>query len=151
MQEITKLLQVELSSLKERIAQNIVSSGSNASGDTIRSLFVQITGEGSVVRGVLYGRPFFGALETGTKPWRNQYVHPPAFFVDIIQGWIDAKGLDLNAYLVARKIMRQGSALYREGGRTDIYSNEIPLTLDKIQKKAADILAHSSLKNITLQ
>lgn len=137
----------EMERLKERIAQNIVSTGSNASGDTIRSLFVQVQGEqgGTFVRATLYGRPFFGALETGSRPWKNQYKRVPPFFAAIIQEWIDAKGLDLNAWAVAYKIMREGSSLYRKGGRRNIYSSEIPFTLRRISDLTGDMYVRQTI------
>lgn len=133
---VTKVLRDELTDLKGRIAQNILNAGANATGKTIRSLEVVVSSEsGSAWTGELKGRSFFGALETGTKPWANQYKHPPRFFRELIAEWIQAKGLTLNAYLVARKIMREGSKLYREGGRDTIYSREIPPTVERINEK----------------
>lgn len=131
-----KILLSELRTLKGHIAQNIHNAGANASGRTIASLLVTLdNGEDGTYTGELTGRPFFGALETGSKPWRNQYTHPPKFFRDIIQEWIDAKGLSLNAYLVARKIMRSGSKLYRDGGRDTIYSREVPKAIERINER----------------
>lgn len=132
---IRKILTDELTDLKGRIAQNILTARSNATGKTIQSMQVRVTESNGAYTGELSGRPFFGALETGSKPWTKQYKHPPKFFRDIIQEWIDAKGLSLNAYLVARKIMNAGTSLYREGGRDTIYSREIPGTIDRINEK----------------
>lgn len=149
---IEQYVRYELIELKERIARNIISTNRNASGDTIRSMNIQITsqGGGSFVTAYLYGRPYFSALETGSRPWRNQYKRVPQFFADIIQEWIDAKGLDLNAYAVATKIMRQGSKLYRDGGRNDVYTQEIPLTLERLASRLGDIYAKTTLANINL-
>jgi hypothetical protein len=62
----------------------------------------------------MYGRKYFAALETGSAPWKKQYKHPPRPFVETIAKWMDDKGIEgVSAYLVARKIMREGSALYR--------------------------------------
>ena len=131
-----KILLSELRTLKGHIAQNIHNAGANASGRTIASMLVTLdNGEDGTYTGELTGRAFFGALETGAKPWRNQYTHPPKFFREIIQRWIDDKGLALSAYLVARKIMRTGTALYREGGRDTIYSREIPKAIERINER----------------
>lgn len=119
--------------LRQRISANIESTGRRASGATQESLTVEVVTDTEGFSATLSARPFFGALETGTQPWRTQYRHPPKFFRDIIAEWIEAKGLDLSPYLVARKIMREGSAIYREGGRPDVYSDEIPATIESLR------------------
>ena len=145
-----EILGTELNVLKGNIAQNIMQHNANASGRTIRSLSVRVSEDGDTYTGELTGRPFFGALETGSKPWRNQYKHPPLFFREIIQQWIDDKGLDLNAYLVARKIMRTGSKLYREGGRDSIYSKEIRKTIERVNRRALQFWNNVLTNNIKL-
>ena len=42
--------------------------------------------------------------------------------------------------------MHEGSSLYRRGGRSDIYSNEIPVTLDNL----AERLSVAYVKHIAL-
>ena len=71
-------------------------------------------------------------VRTGNKPWKNPTTKVPRFFHDIIDQWISDKGLSLNAWAVAYKIIHEGTKLYRDGGRDDIYSNEIPKTLESI-------------------
>lgn len=146
----TTILSEELTALRDRIAANIVAQGSNATGRTIQSLTLEVMPEDSAIVGRLYARDYFGALETGTRAWTKQYAKPPKFFVDLIQQWITAKGLDLSAFLVARKIMREGSSLYRKGGRDTIYSQEIPKTIDAVQERIAQFWQETALSHITL-
>jgi hypothetical protein len=43
--------------------------------------------------------------------------------VETIAKWMVDKGIEgVSAYLVARKIMREGSKLYRDEGRQDIFT-----------------------------
>jgi hypothetical protein len=65
----------------------------------------------------------------------------PRFFADLIGEWIEAKGLDLNKWAVAHTIIHKGSALYRSGGRADIYSPEIQPTIDRIGERILDSYA----------
>jgi len=142
----------ELEALKQRIAKNIVSSGQNASGRTIASLKVEEYDSG--VR--LLGRFPFGTLETGRKPGKV-----PNSFIGIIEQWIRDKGIkaapipyiripsqnwqpkynpqergDMSlASAIAYKIKKEGTKLHRSGGRADVYSKEIPLTLENIRKR----------------
>lgn len=129
------ILRDELEKLKDRIIQNMRKAGQVASGDTIKSLRVEVSKTSRGWSGVLFGRPYFGTLESGSKPWRTQYKHPPKFFVDIIAQWMSDKSIKGSAYLTARKIMREGSSLYRKGGRSDIYSNEIPPAIQSIKER----------------
>jgi hypothetical protein len=67
---------------------------------------------------------YFTVLETGRKPGKQ----PPT---DPIQKWIQAKGIatDISdkslAYLIARKIGKEGSLLYRQGGKSGVISDFI--------------------------
>ncbi len=148
-EEVRSIVEDELEKLAERIRQNHTEAGQVASGRTRNSISVETSGD-NVVTGTLYGRAFFGALETGSKPWRRQYKTPPRPFVQVIQQWIDDKGLDLNAFLTARKIMREGSKLFRDGGRDDIYSNEIPEALDTIASEVSRIYEIQVINSIKI-
>lgn len=140
---ITKgILTEELEGLRQRIAQNILNNGQQASGQTIQSLRVETAPE----TGRLYARPYFGTLETGRKAGPV-----PKGFAEIIEEWTLNKGLGLQfdkkyklqsfAYLVARKIWKEGTKLHRTGGRSDIYSKEIPITVNNISKRMATVIA----------
>lgn len=111
----------------EQVRQDIIArheqAGQVASGKTRDSLRSEIVSGMSSVTATLYGRKYFAALETGSKPWAKQYRHPPRPFVNTIAQWMSDKGITgVSAYLVARKIMNEGSSLYRNGGREDIFT-----------------------------
>ena len=149
-QETTALLQSELVALRQRITDNMSEAGESVTGKTAESMVVEIRDETDLTRGLLYGRAFFGALETGSRPWAKPTKRVPSKFANTIQEWIKAKDLDLNAWAVAYTIMHEGSSLYRRGGRSDIYSNEIPVTLDRLGERMAlayvqHITLHSNL------
>lgn len=148
-EEIRTIVDDELNKLAELIRQHHTEAGQVASGRTRNSIKVETSG-GNVVVGTVYGRAFFGTLETGSKPWSVQYATPPKPFVQTIQQWIDDKGLDLNAFLTARKIMQEGSKLFRDGGRNDIYSNEIPKTLDTIADRVSALYESQVIESIKL-
>ncbi|MCL1933960.1 MAG: hypothetical protein FWF53_09155 [Candidatus Azobacteroides sp.] len=148
----------EVEALKKRIADNIVSTKQNASGETIKSLEI-IETDDSVK---LLGHSPFGTLETGRKPGKV-----PQGFQGIILQWMKDKGIkatpipyarnpsqrwqpkytpqqrgDMSiAGVIAHKIKTDGTKLYRDGGRADVYSNEIPVTLKNIRQKLAGLFA----------
>lgn len=120
-QEIRDIIREELEALRERIIENMSMADQHATGKTRDSLQVEI----GQLAGVLKGRRAFATLERGSRPWSKQPKRVPKFFADLIGEWINAKGLDLNKWAVARKLIRDGSELYNSGGRSDIYSPEI--------------------------
>lgn len=140
-----ELVSSELEALKQRIIENHRSAGQVASGRTIASLKVEITEDG----GVLWGRSAFGTLETGRKGGKV-----PAGFWKIIRQWMDDKSIQVEkpdsfAYLVARKIAREGTQLFRNGGRSDIYSPEVKDTVERVSD-GIGILFGSEVEHINL-
>ena len=125
---IRLILREELEDLRKRIIENMGKADQIVTGKTRDSMQVEVQG----LSGVLTGRQAFATLETGSRPWSRPPKRVPRFFADLIGEWIDAKGLDLNKWAVARTIIHKGSKLYREGGRADVYSPELQKTIDRI-------------------
>ena len=50
---------------------------------------------------------------------------------------------------MARKIKKSGTQLFRQGGRSDIYSNEVPVTTRKIGERLLEMLS-TEVKSIKL-
>ena len=132
--EIRKILTEELEALRQRIGENMETADQIATGRTRDGMRVEVRG----LSGVLTGRQAFATLERGSRPWSKKPKRTPKWFADLIGEWIDAKGLDLNKWAVARSIITKGSALYQKGGRSDIYSNELPKTMDAIGRRVID-------------
>lgn len=135
--EVQLVIESELQQLKDRIIANHRTAGQVASGRTIASMQVEITDDG----GILWGRQAFGTLETGRKGGKV-----PKGFYHIILQWVKDKGLDAQvdnpktfAYFVAKKIAKEGTELYRTGGRNDIYTPEIERTMESLADKISAI------------
>lgn len=133
-QEIRDIIREELESLRRRIIDNMSAAGQHATGKTRDSMQVEV----GDTYGVLTGRRAFATLERGSRPWSRQPKRVPKFFADLIGEWIEAKGLDLNKWAVARTIIRDGSKLFRTGGRDDIYSPEIEKASAAIADRVAE-------------
>lgn len=142
----------ELNELRRRIIEHHIAAGQRASGRTIRSLRVEVNDSA----GTLYGRKAFGVLETGRKAGPV-----PKSFIGVIRQWIVDKGIPYKpipyvlvqserwqpkytpeerglmslAGAIAYKIRNEGTSLYRGGGRDDIYSQEIPVTVGNIMDR----------------
>lgn len=108
-----------LSTLSERIRTEQIKLGLIASGRSADSLQIKST-ENS---GQLLGDDSFHYQqdEVGRKPGKM----PP---IKSIQQWIKDKGLELNAWAVAKSIMKKGTTLFRRTRRgltIDLYIEEL--------------------------
>ena len=138
MLEVKDLIINFLNEVARDIKQNQSAQGRTASGRTANSL----EAEADDNTGILYGSVSVNALETGRKSGRV-----PAGFKDVIKQWMSDKGIfqaesdskkNSIAYLIARKIAREGTALYRSGGNSGVLSTV--LTDDRISGFESQIL-----------
>lgn len=152
----------ELQALQQRIADNMQAAGEVASGRTIKSMHVTTKED----EGTLWGRAYFGVLETGRRAGGV-----PKGFQGILLQWMRDKGLHgrplpyktdrphkytpqergdrAMASAIAWTIEHKGSKLFRTGGRADIYSKEIPTTLQNIDSRIFR-LVHTAVESIKL-
>lgn len=153
----------ELEQLKERIVANHIAAGQKASGRTIESIVVHVESSSDGASGDIDARSYFAGLETGSRPWSKihnktrkdgtEYPSAPKWFIDVIRDWASVKGVSLDSpWGVATKIMTDGSALFRDGGRDDIFSNEIPTAVENVSSRLAGLfdvqLTESILRTI---
>lgn len=156
------ILQEELETLRMNIISNHLKAGQKASGRTAASMHVEVSEDS----GTLWGRNAFGVLETGRKAGRV-----PKDFQGIIMQWMKDKGIQAApipyltnrphkytpqqrgtlrmSYLIARKIRREGTKLFRAGGRQDIYSPEIEKTMERIETRMVSLIK-SKIEHIKL-
>ncbi len=144
--DIRQILLEEFEDLRRRITENMGKADQIVTGKTRDSMQVSVNG----LAGVLTGRQAFATLERGSRPWSKPPKRVPKFFADLIGEWIDAKGLDLNKWAVAHTIIHKGSKLYRDGGRSDVYSPEIQKTIDRIGERILDSYAVLVTNQLTI-
>lgn len=149
----------ELERTRQRIADNHIGAGQRASGKTADSITAIIEEEAGIIIGGIDARPYFAATETGTKPWRtiytrqrrdgSNYPSAPKWFIDVIRDWAVAKGIPVgSSWGIATRIMTEGSKLFREGGRADIFSYEIPELLRRIAERLAGLFEAQLVESI---
>ena len=148
---ITDFVKTEFDRCAAAIAQRLDDTRTTASGRTKASLKV------TVVENVftLLGRHPFATVETGRQGGKT-----PINFTEILKQWAVDKQISLEpinyiripsdrwqpkytpqeralnrfAGAVAHKIRTEGSKLYRDGGREDIYSEEVEKTLRTLRE-----------------
>jgi len=113
--------------LKQQIIDAATQKGMSATGNTLASLEVVQTDTGYE----LQADPAIYFMEHGRGPTQVPKGNPGnPDLVQIIQDWLDAKGLNINPYAVANAIHKNGTRLYQSGGNSGILS--VPLNLDTL-------------------
>lgn len=120
-EEIAKFL----NGIAFEIKQEQQAQGRYASGKTAQSLEI----EADSSRGILYGNISVNVLETGRKSGKV-----PKGFQATIKQWMSDKGIfqaeteskkNSIAFLIARKISKEGTLLSRQGGKSGVLSKAI--------------------------
>ena len=136
--DLTEALKVEGIDTIQRIAANVWRNKQNATGKAINSLRQDATNNSLTI----YAVDYFKNLETGTKP--GTYVSSKA-----INTWANAKGYwdgdNFRANTISRRIFNSGSKLFRDGGRTDVYTNEIPSLINRIAERVGKEIVNIKL------
>lgn len=148
-----------------RIRENITATGTRASGRTQASIRVEVSADTAT----LYGRQAFSVLQTGRRGGKV-----PKGFAQMIQEWAQQKGIrptpipyvrrasanwqpkytpeqrGMNAFAgaVAHSIHTSGTALYRNGGREDIYTEPIREAVEGIKAEVAKAYASAVLEDL---
>lgn len=119
----TDILKSWASTAIQDLRESMDVSGVTASGRFNQSLVAEITPNSVVIRGLRY----VGAIELGRKPTSGG---GNGELRKAIMSWIDSKGITPNgiskdslAFLITRKIHREGTALYNG---TDHYGRSKP-------------------------
>lgn len=134
-----EVIKDELMQLRTAILENLARFGRNATGETGRSLRVQMNAGG----GTLFGRSFFSTLEVGRGPTRDFTPHNPTLFQRILQ-WVQAKGIYPDdqrktqtslAIAITKRIHKSGTMLFRKKQRQDIYSTAVQRAIKNINAR----------------
>lgn len=149
---LTQLEKV-LNEIVDDIRYNLAATGTNASGRTSDSLQVEMREDG----GSVTGRQYFQSVEVGRPGGRV-----PQNFRAIIRQWMKDKGIRAvpipykrqpserwqpkytpeergaweMAGAIAETIRKEGTRLFREGGRTDIYTHVINSRMEELEAAA---------------
>lgn len=79
-----------------------------ASGKASRSLKKKVETSGSVTKGTIQGAIQWYFLERGRGPNRKQTPGQAKYLGILLKDWVKAKGIDINPFAAAWKIVREG-------------------------------------------
>ncbi|WP_295651689.1 hypothetical protein [uncultured Mucilaginibacter sp.] len=130
--------------IKNQIIDAATQKGLSASGKTLASLEVVPTDNGYE----LQADSSIYFMEHGRGPTSTNAVAGNPNLVQIIQEWLEDKGLDINPYAVAKTIHKNGTKLFRAVGNSGVLS--VPLNLDALDQ-VFDGISDQYLQNATNQ
>lgn len=152
--EQKRIISEELNILRLRIIENMKRNKQVVTGKTAQSLVVDVDECGGRLMGNI---PVIPTLETGRKAGRV-----PRGFASIIYQWMQDKGIHGDpipyvrsgkhkysaqergdrsmAAAIAHTIKTKGSRLHRTGGRNDVYSTEIPRTIEVLRERLGTLV-----------
>ncbi len=159
----TELLNERLGWLADQVRENHVQAGQVASGKLRDSIQAFVEDQGERVVGHVDALPYIEAMEQGNPPWDpiptkqagdgHTYDYVPQWFANAIGRWMADKGIpetkERNRWNVAWGIIHHGTLLYRQGGRSDIYSDITKEVAEQIADELASI-ASITIETITL-
>lgn len=140
-----QILNDEFQNLRKEIVDRYDALGLRASGEFEREL--QIDQRGLSIS--LYGASYTEQLVNGREPGR----FPP---IEAIEAWIGYKGIqavDISvsslAFLIARKIAREGTEIFKQGGTDLIDSIVTPERIQSIIDKVSVFYVNDFVLNVT--
>lgn len=98
------------------IRNDLSSKGIDTTGEASNSLRIEVNKSRNSV--ILYGVDYLEALNRGRGPGR----FPP---VDIIEEWTQQKPVDIPAFLIGRKIAREGTEIFKDNSKGIQLENKV--------------------------
>lgn len=130
-----------------QVKQNLDSTGTTATGESKNSLRYEINEEGTKIVLTVFGKPYFSVVETGRKPGGGISSE----MIDNITKWVNVRGKEESmVWAIAKTIDQKGTKLYREGGRTDIYTDLKESFADKIFMEVTENIANEYFRKATV-
>lgn len=147
MSEFINILQEGAESLIEKIRANMVANNINATNKTSESLEYEIIEDGDKTTLNINANKFASVIETGRKPTPD--LKPGASMIQNITEWVNARGLESSlVWAIATQINKEGTKLWQEGGRDDIYTLPFNEFIELLSNKILDFEMDSFTKII---
>ena len=153
---VEQYLTGEGKSIVKEIQDNLASTRTDATGKTSKSLKSLVDSVIGKITLVVKGRGFFKVVETGRGPRKS--TSRSDFFNNFLE-WMSVRGvgneLDARkrmglARFLIWKINKEGSALFKKGGRKDIFSNVITEgRIQKIREHIKSLYKDAIVKSLT--
>ena len=161
MQDLHNILDNAIAEAIDQIKQASTAAGQKVTGRTLASLEGRVTVQdnGNFVAEIL-GRPFFGALETGTSPARHKGSDAARKqFITDLALWCKARGFTSTglsdeqyqriATWLSWYLKKHGSKLHRDGGRRDIFTPAVDALTQRLLEDIPTLFSQQIVNNFT--
>jgi len=145
---IASVIQI-LTNAGQSLSNQIKANTPKATGKMANSVGYEVKATNTEVGLKITAAPFFRVVETGRGPTRENYERGETTLLEAIKQWTKAKGIDEGlAYAITKKIHKEGTKLYKAGGRKDVFSNVITdRAIQKLENSVLDALAEHYLQD----
>lgn len=142
--QVIQILTNQGQSLTEQIKANVP----RVTGKTADSLGYEVVSDKDSATLTITAKPFFRVVETGRRPTPEK--KPSRDMIKNITEWLKALGKEQSlAWAIATKINKEGTKLWRDGGREDVFSNVLTdRAFNKLERSVYDALADHYLETV---
>lgn len=139
--ELSELIESEFEQTSKDLVRQYNSLGLRASGAYERSLESRVTEQGENINAVIMGAEHARFMEEGRGPNKRQDRGMIAFIYVKLLEWMKVKGVsDINPWMAARKIVREGIKVPNKHNRGGVISGVInEQWLDDLNDKILDL------------
>ena len=127
MSELIKNTRKVVEEFNQAIKDDLSSKMIDATGTASSSIYLQSDNTSVTSKGIFY----LHYLDVGRAPGK----FPP---IDAIINWIEAKGIEIDPYIIARSITQSGTRIFR--------NRSLGIELDKKRQKVQDNIVENSAK-----
>jgi len=143
---IAQVIQI-LTSEGQRMTEEIRKNTPVATGKFSKSLDYEVTRGQNTAGLQIRAMKFFRVVETGRRPTPDK--KPSRKMIENLKEWLQALGKEQSlAWAIAVTINQKGTKLWRDGGRTDIFSNVLSeRNINKLERSLLDTIAEFTLND----
>ena len=128
--------------LKETIVdlvQSYEEKGLRASGAYARGLSYKVTDDGKKIYAFIESEGHAWFMEQGRKPNKQKTIKQVRSLGKILERWVQEKGIDVNPYAAASKIVNQGIQVPNQHNPGDVIEDVVTNEwFDELVKRLAD-------------
>ncbi|MFA7361921.1 MAG: hypothetical protein WC139_12890 [Candidatus Kapaibacterium sp.] len=151
MKPLIDMITDEMNLTKELIIKSYKDKGLKASGKFERDLEVVITESGSLIKAKLLGSYHSYFMQYGRRPNSDQSLSQARGLGKILEQWVKDKGISVNPYAAAWKIVHEGIKVpnsYNPGGVVSDVANETWLKgiSDRLISRQTELIRSEILK-----
>ena len=113
----------------DEIRSDLSSKGIDNTREASNSMRIEVKVQGTKINIISSGIDYMYYLDKGRRPGK----FPP---VSVIEDWVANKPVEINPYLVGRKIAREGTAIFRDSSKGIELDKKRKALLDELNREA---------------